>query len=48
MTAAVVCVVLDCGGEESVDEGGLAETGLASNLGNREYFRDATGYMLMS
>lgn len=26
VTTAVVCVVLDGGGEESVDEGGLAET----------------------
>jgi hypothetical protein len=48
VTAAVVCVVLDGGGEESVDEGGLAETRLASNLEDREYFRYATGYMLMS
>lgn len=44
----MVCVVLDCGGEESVDEGGLAETGLASNLGVCEYFGNATGCMLMS
>jgi hypothetical protein len=48
VTAAVVCVVLDGGGEESVDEGSLAETRLASNLEDCEYFRDATGYMSMS
>jgi hypothetical protein len=29
VTAAMVCVVLDGGGEESVDEGGLAQAGLA-------------------
>jgi hypothetical protein len=38
VTAAVVCVVLDGGGEESVDEGSLAETRLASNLEDCEYF----------
>jgi hypothetical protein len=38
VTAAVVCVVLDGGGEESVDEGSLAETRLASNLESCEYF----------
>ena len=32
MTAAVVGVVLDGGGEEGVDEGSLSETRLASNL----------------
>lgn len=37
VTAAVVCVVLDCGGEESVDKGGLAETRLAGNLEDGEY-----------
>ena len=31
MAAAVVGVVLDGSGEEGVDEGGLAETGLAGN-----------------
>jgi len=31
MTTAVVGVVLDSGGEESVDEGGLAQARLASN-----------------
>lgn len=30
--SSVVCIVLDCGGEECVDEGGLAESGLASDL----------------
>lgn len=34
MAALVVGVVLDGGGEERVDEGGLAEAGLASNLGS--------------
>jgi hypothetical protein len=48
VTAAVVCVVLDGGGEESVDEGGLAETGLASNLKDCEYFQVAIGCMSMS
>jgi hypothetical protein len=38
ISAAVVCVVLDGGGEESVDEGSLAETRLASNLESCEYF----------
>lgn len=33
----VVCVVLDCGREESVDKGRLAETRLASNLLNQRY-----------
>jgi hypothetical protein len=32
VAALVVGVVLDGGGEEGVDEGGLAESGLASNL----------------
>jgi hypothetical protein len=48
VTAAVVCIVLDGGGEESVDEGGLAETRLASNLEDCEYFGDAIGNMSMS
>jgi len=48
VTAAVVCVVLDGGGEEGVDEGGLAETRLASDLENCEYSRDATESRLMS
>lgn len=38
VTAAVVCVVLDGGGEESVDKGSLAETRLASDLESCEYF----------
>lgn len=32
MASAVVCVVLDRGREEGVDEGGLSEAGLSSNL----------------
>jgi hypothetical protein len=32
MAALVVCVVLDCGREEGVDESRLAQAGLASNL----------------
>ena len=48
VTAAVVCVVLDGGREESVDEGSLAETRLASNLEDRKYFGDAIEYMSMS
>jgi len=48
VTAAVVCVVLDGGREESVDEGSLAETRLASNLGSCKYFDNATGEMSMS
>jgi hypothetical protein len=32
--ALVVGIVLDGGGEERVDEGGLAQPGLASNLAN--------------
>jgi hypothetical protein len=32
MTALVVGIVLDGGGEEGIDEGGLAQARLASNL----------------
>lgn len=32
VSSLVVGVVLDCGGEEGVDEGGLSQAGLASNL----------------
>jgi hypothetical protein len=32
MSSLVVGVVFDGGGEEGVDEGGLAQSGLASNL----------------
>jgi hypothetical protein len=32
MSALVICVVLDCGREEGVDEGGLAKSGFSSNL----------------
>ena len=48
VTSAVVGVVLDGGGEESVDEGGLAETRLASNLDDCEYFLDAIADTTMS
>lgn len=48
VTTAVICVVLDGGGEESVDEGGLAETRLASNLDDCEYFLDAIADTTMS
>jgi hypothetical protein len=36
VSALVVCVVFDCGGEEGVDEGSLSESRFTSNL---EYFR---------
>jgi hypothetical protein len=32
MSSLVVGVVLDCGREERIDEGGLSQSGLASNL----------------
>jgi hypothetical protein len=32
MSALVICVVLDCGREEGIDEGGLAKSGFSSNL----------------
>jgi hypothetical protein len=43
MTAAVIGVVLDGGGEERVDEGGLAETRLAGNLQEGQWIVDAIG-----
>lgn len=36
VAALVVCIVLDGGGEEGVDEGGLAQARLASNLPIKE------------